>query len=494
MGLDTNIRGALTGIGAEVNYANQLKVVTETNALVSPENVGATRFFSENDPGTFIGTPKLASPETSQDYRLRVGIDSLIFDHTFSETSIDTSSLKLAGIAGMTSALSSGFFTLNASAGATGSGNYVSLQTQRYFRVHATSALYVEIAGNLTEIPILNQIVEMGLYVPTVGSQPQDGVWYQITSAGIIGVITYNGTRTETQFLQYYLTPNINSTYLIVVNTDQVEFWIDDVLYGAIRVPSGLATPFSTDSLPVTVMQRNSGDVLAIGQASLRVGDIGVISGDIASNRSWPAQMSGMGQHCSQGQSGGTMGTTASLPNAAAATVLTGTALSQTAAIRAAALGGQAGITAAVPGAEGLVFSYQNPVGSTTQPPRNLTIYGIRISAINTGAAVATTASTIQWALAYGATGATVPSLAQVEVNSLTASSVKSYRRIALGFSSFLVGAAIGAQAPDIVVTFGAPVTLLPGEWLAVTAKFIIGTATVSQAIWCTASFDGHFD
>lgn len=497
MALDTNIRGATTGLGAEVNASNQLKVVLENNVATNPTNVGAVRFISENDAGTVTGTPYLQAPETSDDYRLRVGIDSLIFDHTFSETAVDTSTIKLSGVNTMTATLVGGFLTLNAGAAATASGNYISFQSQRYFRLRATSPLYVELTGTLTTIPITNQVIEVGLFVPTAGTQPQDGVWFQLTAAGVIGMLAYNGTMTSTPILVVpaSLPVNNNGTYLITVNSSYVEFWIDDVLYGEIEVPAGQATPFLSDALPVTIMQRNSGIVSAISQSSIRIGDIGVTSGDLATNRSWAAQMTGMGQHASQGQSGGTMGSTASLPNAAAATTVTGTALSQTVANKT-GLGGEAGIIAAVAGIDGIIFSYQNPVGSVTQPPRNLTIMGMRISAVNIGAAVATTASIVQWSLAYGAiiVAGTIPPLTTTEVNTLVAASVKSYRRIPLGLSSFVVGAAIGAQAPDITVKFDAPVTILPGEWMAVTAKFIVGTATASQVIWCNVMFDGHFD
>lgn len=499
MALDAIIRGNTSGTGAEVNALNHLKVVPETDPATNPGNVGAVKFFSENDAGTITGTPYLQSPETSDDYRLRVGIDSLLFDHTFSETLIDTGSTKLAGISNMSIGLSGGFLTLNSAQNSTASGSYAAVSTLRHFRIRATAPLYVELTGNLTGVPITNQIIEVGLYVPTAGIQPQDGVWFQATSAGVIGVLAYNGqiVTTGTLVSPQNLPINSNGTYLIVVNTGYVEFWIDDVLFGEIEVPAGQATPFLTDSLPVTIMQRNNGVVAATGQASLRMGDIGVTCGDIITNRSWAAQMSGMGQMGQQGQQGGTMGSNASLPNATGATTVTGTALSQTVPIKAVAtggLGGEAGITAGTPGLDGMVFSYQNPVGSITQPPRNLTIFGIRISAVNIGAAVATTPTTVQWSLAFGASGSTVPTLAQAEVNSLTAVSVKGYRRIPLGFSSFIVGAAIGTQAPDITVKFDSPITILPGEWVSITAKFIQGTATANQVVWCTAMYDCHFD
>lgn len=495
MALDSIIRGSVTGLGAEVNAQNHLKVTTETNVATNPGNVGAVRFISENDAGTITGTPYLQAPETSDDYRLRVGVDSLLFDHTFSETALDTSTIKLPILpVGHTATLASGFLTLNTTA-TTASGNFIAAQTQRYFRVRGTSPLYVEITGNLTGVPITNQTFEAGLFLSTGGTQPQDGVWYQVTSAGVIGVLAYNGTITQTGIL---VTPanlpvNSNGTYLIVINSSYVEFWIDDILFGEIEVPAGQATPFLTDALPVTIQTRNVGVVSLTGQSAIRIGDIAVVSGDIVSNRSWAAQMTGMGGHCSQGQAGGTMGTTAQLPNATAATTVTGGAISQSAAI-ATGLGGQAGLVAAVPGADGIIYAFQNPVGSVTQPPRNLTIMGMTITATNIGAAVGASGSVLQWSLAYGATGATIPPLTQADAAALNVLTVKGYRRIPLGLTGFPSAAAIGAQAPNLNITFGAPVTILPGEWVVVTAKFIAGLATASQVIWTTAMFDGHFD
>ena len=201
-------------------------------------------------------------------------------------------------------------------------------------------------------------------------------------------------------------------------------------------------------------------------------------------------QMAGMGHMGYQAQAGATMGTTAAFPNATAATTVTGGALSQTVTL-ATGLGGQAGITAAVPGIDGLVFNYTNPAGSVTQPPRNLTITGIKISAVNIGAAVATTPTTISWSLAFG--GATA-NLAVADAVALTAATAKSFRRVPLGIQSWVIGAGIGQTAPDIYMPFTSPIVVHPGEMVALVAKFIQGTATASQVIFVNATYDCFFD
>jgi hypothetical protein len=146
-----------------------------------------------------------------------------------------------------------------------------------------------------------------------------------------------------------------------------------------------------------------------------------------------------------------------------------------------------------VAGVDGLITSFQVPTGGINQTPRNLVITGLRIDAVNIGAAVATTASVLQWSLAFGATGGTVPSLAQAESASFVTGTTKAWRRVPLGVQSWIVGAAIGAPAEQISLNFQSPVVVRPGEWVASVAKFIVGTATASQVIWCTVTFDAHY-
>lgn len=464
------------------------------DATAAPAGVGAIRLFSENDSGSITGTPYLMSPETSTDYRLRVGMDTILYDHTPAETALDTSRLKISGIATMTTTLASGFIALNAGAAATASGNYVSYTTCRVFRIRGAAQLYVELELNINVMPIANQIFEGGLFLPVAGVQPADGVWFQLDSSGLKGVVNYNGTITQTGVLVASFASGVNYHLTMAISDTEIQWWKDDVFLGETVIPAGQASPCLTDSLPLTLQQRNSGIVSASGQAIVKIGNMVVSAGDLNYTKPFAHQMAGMG-HCGyQGQAGGTMGTTALFPNAGAATTVTGAALSQTTTL-ATGLGGQIGITAAVPGVDGYVFAYQNPVGSVSQPPRNLTITGIKIDTINIGAAVATTPTTLSWSLAFGATGGTIPSLAATETGTLVAATVKAHRRIPLGMQSFLVGAAIGAQAQPIQIDFSsAPIVLHPGEWVGIVAKFIQGTATASQVEFVNATVISHFD
>jgi hypothetical protein len=120
--------------------------------------------------------------------------------------------------------------------------------------------------------------------------------------------------------------------------------------------------------------------------------------------------------------------------------------------------------------------SYQVPAGTIAVQGKRLKITGIRIDAINNGAAVATTATTVQFSLAFGNTA--------VSLATTDAAATKAPRRVALGYMTWPVGAAIGTQATPISVDFShGPIYVEPGHFVQLVGKFLVGTATASQVI-----------
>jgi hypothetical protein len=135
-----------------------------------------------------------------------------------------------------------------------------------------------------------------------------------------------------------------------------------------------------------------------------------------------------------------------------------------------------------------VIFTYTVPAGSVTQPGKNLVLRGVRIDTVNTGAAVATTATTLFWALGVGGTAADLAT-----ADSLTAAT-RAFRRIPLGIQSFIVGAVAGAQATPIDVNLDAPVVVAPGTRVNGIVRVPIGTATGSQVIRGMITINGYFE
>lgn len=484
--------GSSTANRPNVSATFDLQVVTPQN----PANAGVVVTYSENDDGTFSGVPYRKSAEVSPDFRQRMGLDSELFCYNFNALNQNTAVWSYT------------FATLTAAQPGAGTVNFSTVQgttaahgaflrSFQYFSLANTAPLAVEfIAAQFTAALSSGEVWLMGLGLPTAAiTRPTDGVWFRITTGGVEGILAFNGVETTATFPVALplsgLTLGSMDKFTLVVGEREVEFWWDDQHLGEVSIPAANGVPWLAASAPVFMMKYNTGAVANTN--TVRVARVGVGLLDIAANKPWAHQRAIMGLMAYQGQDGGTMGSTASLPNATAATTVTGGALSQTVAIKT-GLGGEAGIVAAVAGIDGIVTAHQNPIPTINLTGRNLIITGVRIDAVNIGAAVATTASVLQWSLAFGATGGTIPSLAQAETGTFVTATAKAWRRVPLGLHSWVVGAAIGAPAEAIRETFDSPIVVHPGQWVAAVAKFIVGTATASQVVWATVKFDAYYE
>lgn len=474
MALDTNIRGSVTGNGAEVDVSNRLLV--RLPDATTPANVGGVRMFTQNDSGAISGTPLLGEPETDDDSRIRIATEAIFDMETFNYTAQSTGKHAYRNTT-MANTWSAAGLTSN-------SGNITTATTGTQFNTYAefaligTSQLYCEMQAAFTAPPTTNTIVDFGLprLATTNPYAPTDGVYFRLNSAGISGVINFNGT--ETVVGPFTFTYNANQRYQWIISTHEnnTQFWIDGDLYGEIPTPVGQGQPFMSTSLPFGFRHAIAGG--AAGAAlSFILNDYVISVG--GPNMALTASVMGQRIYGSyQGLSGGTMGSLATYANSTNPTAAAPSNTALTANLPS-GLGGQGAVTAAAAAAtDGIWGSYQVPAGTANVQGRRLVIRGVVVDAINLGAAVATTATTLQFSLAFGHTAV---SLATAE-----AAAAKAPRRVALGFMTWPVGAAIGAQPQmgALNVDFGdAPIFVNPGEFVQLVAKFMQGTATASQVI-----------
>jgi hypothetical protein len=152
-------------------------------------------------------------------------------------------------------------------------------------------------------------------------------------------------------------------------------------------------------------------------------------------------------------------------------------------------LGGQWGF-AALGSAETdfVLFGYQVPAGTAAVQGRKLYVTDIRISAVNTVVAVATTATVMQFGIGYGGTS--------TDLNVSETAAVKQARRLTLGLMTWPIGATVGAmpQHGDIVQAFNTPVMVEPGNFFHVIVKVLLGTATATEVFRGTVLVNGYFE
>ena len=464
--------------------------------------VGSVRMHSENDSGDHTTVPYLKSPETSPDYRLRTGVDTILFNDVFNAT-LQNTHLWSYTFATLTAA-QPGAGTVNFSTvQGTTSAHGAFMRTFQYFPLLNTAPLAIEFYfGQFTAAMVSGEVWLMGIGLPTAAvTVPADGVFMRLTSAGLEGVIKFNGSEASTTFtvpkpLSDFVNGQIYKA-LIVIGEREVEYWIDDVFMGEQAIPVANGIPFLAGSLPAFMMKYNTGAVSNTN--TMRVSRVGVSLMDIATNKEWPDIMAGMGMSAAILQNGNNATTVA--PTSAGNTnqvILPTTQAGSNSAPNAAmaGLGGQFLMTAQatnVAAAGDMIGCYYlNPVPSINITGRNLFITGVSIACMNSGAVVATTPTTLVWGLAWGHTAV---SLATLETGTFVTGTTHAPRRRPLGMCSAPIGTVIGGlYSNEIVRAFESPIVVRPGEYVATTVRFRVGTATASQEVFYTVTFNGYWE
>jgi len=496
MALDVNLKDSSSGTPAEVDASGNLLVTFPgyTAAGVSagggPEQGPA--MFYENDSGVKTGARYVKSPEVTEDYQLRVSHDHTLDRETFNYTAQNTG--KHTHIfTTMTATVSANGLLCNSGAITTTTTGFTFGTVAEFPCAHAGATTYFETSmslnTNIASIPA-SFVMDVGAVRRgvTAAFAPLDGAYFRFNNAGISAVINRNATETVTVLTGVSgILANESHKYTVSVTEREVEFWIDDVRYASLDAPITQGQVILGATLPWGLRVANTGTPSSAVTAL--VSDYTVSYGGAMHAQSWASVGNrSLGSH--QGLSGGTMGTLTSLVSNSLA--IPTTAAGSNTAANVAGLGGVGSITTATAAATDFILtSYTVPAGTVAVQGRRLVVTGVKVSAVNLGAAVATTATSCLIGLAFGHTAT---SLATAESGSFvtTTGTTKAPRREPIGFMYWNVGAPIGAtpQNGDIYMAFNTPIYVNPGEVIATYLKFTSGTATGSQQITYAVTFD----
>jgi hypothetical protein len=479
--------GVIADVDASRNlYTTQPGYDSSGNA-VGGGSLNGVAMYSEVDDGTLTGSRETLSPEVDKDYRLRVAHDNILDQEVFNYTAQNTGKHTFTFTTLAATMGASGLLTNSGSITTTTTG--LTFGTFAQFPVGGTQSVICEVSAAFSAQPNANTVIDFGLFQrgATTAFAPLDGIYFRMTSAGMFGVINSGGSETVVALTiaqgtsPFVYTNNAVNRYLIQASNVSTTFWVNNYKVGEILNPVGTNFACKSQALPWSIRHAIVGGAAgAVTQAlfsDYRVHVRGIQYSDrlgVVGNRVFGSY---------QGFSGGTMGGLATYvnstnPTAAAAsnTVLTANLPG--------GFGGQGSVIAAVAAAtDGIWSSYQIPAGSSTVQGRRCVLRGIKVDALNIGAVVATTATAIQFSLAYGHTAV---SLATAESASMATGTTKAARRLPMGYLTWPVGAAIGSAPTqnNLFIDLGdAPIYINPGEFIALVGKFIAGTATASQAI-----------
>lgn len=483
------VEGNTSGNVAEVNATNQLQVGLGTDSSVN----GILAATCRSDAGDFTGSPLDIDPEVDADFRVRVAQDRLDFQETFSGAALNSAQWS-STVTTMTTTVASAFMNLNPAASVATSA-VARVQSYRTFCLAPGGALELDVPFQISaaSIGIANTTWELGFFIASGITAPADGVFVRMNASGELRLVaSFGGSETQSAPIDYTVTPtgwssallpvNVDREMLLVVNATVTRLWFNDTLVAELEQPVAQPTFMQSQSMPVSFRIYNASGGAPASATTLKIGPLSVATSGLSNTLSIAETATMMGAGGYQGQSGGTMGSTANYANSVipATATLSNTAAGYT------TFGGQF-VFAAPVGAETdfALFGFQVPVAAANAHNKNLMIYGVRIDAVNGGAAVATTATAMQWSLGVGSTAV---SLATAE-----AATTKARRVIPLGVQSWVVGAAIGAPVEAIDKVFNGGVLAEPGTFVHVILKVFLGTATASQTIRGLVSIDAYY-
>jgi len=294
----------------------------------------------------------------------------------------------------------------------------------------------------------------------------------EIGLANVIAQSTLGGNVVDTPLTMASLTSNYY-TWDIIVDDDNAVFTIQDTGTGdklgevSIPVPATLQKMWASTGLPYYERTYNLSSSPASAPTVITT-DIICLSTDLNVQMD-ASQMAG---YLSM-SAGRNPFTGAQLENHTNSTAPTSATLSNAAAGYT-TLGGKYQF-AAVAGAvtDYALFGFQVPAGS------RFLCEGITINTRNTGAAVATTATTLEWAIGFNSSA----------VSLATANIVRKQ----IGHQSFAIGAAAEAVAPTLDVNFVTPEVVESGRFVHVILTMPVGTATASQIIRGQVTIKGRF-
>ncbi len=482
------VQGATSGNVAEVTDANEL-ITIGPNTKDGNGNVSLTGGYvnvvGEVDDGAISGAPFQRQLYIDPNYRAVVGLDTPIFNENFTGSALNSAKFTSV-VSGQTTAVSTGFLVLNSGSSTTNS-QVSRVQTYRGFTTIGSSptsfemeCLYVSAGAS----PQQNTVVEFGFGFCSGVTAPTDGMFFRYDTDGqLYGVLTFNGTETTSVFTE---TPSVNEThrYILLMSSDYVEFWVDQLLYTRIAVPSTGPYGSLTATSPMFFRHYNSGTPSAASQ--FKVGNVLAYWGGLNQSKPWSQIAAGQGSHSTQGDTGMTMGTTAQLSNSSTPTQ--GTPTNTTAALGT----GLGGIfigygTSLSVGTDYIFQSYQVPAMASGTAQKTLYITGMWIDTANMGAAVNTNLISVNWYLAYGHTAV---SLATAE-----SATTKAPRRTWIGSQSIPASSAIGAlYTPSLFRQFTTPIVVNPGEFVQTVARFNLVTTAANTEIRLMVGFDGYWE
>jgi hypothetical protein len=465
--------------------------VDENNALFVnlPSDIETSGYIVstiEADSGSIMGSKTIRPLLLSQDYRTVRNFEDIIWQDKFNYPVLNNNKY----IVTTTNQTVTVDTKLNLNAGnSVTSGDYSLVKTFRTFSLYGANPTYVNIEASFSTTLQSNSLIEFGLGIVLTAATITDGIFFRASGGTLYGVVNQGGYEMYSVNIH---TPVANTVYdyLLGINMNSVEFWVNNVMVSRITPETFTGTTSLSNSLHLFLRNRNTGTVPSAIQ--LNVSQASVLFADCRDGRNWATTMIGNGWNSISAPDGqavqaNTSGTTtANIANSVAPNLVT---LDNTNPGYA-ELGGQF-FFSAYTGSEvdNILFAYLNPAGTATIGGRNLFIQGVSIDTFSSGATIGANSNLFQWYIGVG--GTSVDLSTQDDLTSGTRAS----RKLGLGYQTMSATSIVGSMAqPRIAYEFISPLLVEPGTYCHIILKMPVADATANLVYRGLVMINGYFD
>lgn len=434
--------------------------------LVQPPTDGA------NAGAVFlVGKPDLTSPSntgsiTGSSQGL-LGVADVALDFDIGFTSLNTSltgavtSTMTVTVSGTSSAILNNNSTVT-------SGSYAILRTHRSFRADRGCDRIIGLRLKLEQPPVTDNRVEWGMGPVTTSTNMTAGAFFRLDSTGALrGVVIPNtGSEAVTSLLSTSGLQDCHD-YVIVIGRNSVTFFVDELPVGSVDIPADSAVLVGGEAHWMFVRNHNTAATTVAQKVLVGRMVAATMGGSLKKSAAELAALRGdMGIQQVQGVGAG--GSTAQWQNS----VNPGAAPLSNTAPGYITMGGLFQFVALAGAATDYVlFAYQVPASSITNPGRTLLVRGVSIDAyVSVAAGTPTVATVLQWGIGVGSTAAAL--------NTGETTPSKSPRRGFLGVQSVALAAVAGQELRRISQTFNQPLAVNNGEYLHIILRIPLGAAT----------------
>lgn len=447
---------------------------------------GFASMLSESDAGSVTGVRRVFAPEVTGNYRLRVGMDTTMFNEYFPGTVLN-SSLWTAPVTTSTVTVTNGLLNLN-SAASLASGSVARVSSYRHFPIYTSYSTSPSIQFQFSAVPVSNMVHEWGFAIATGVALPTEGAFLRITATGeLIAVLNNNGSELTSAPIDYNATIGVSVTRTLIIygDTNEVVYWIDNICVATIPRPTAAGSVTQSQQLPLMFRSYNTATVTGTAQL-MKIGGVNVSLSEMNQTKAWSHVLAGSGGMSYQGQTGQTLGSTALYTNNLAPGA--GSVMTNTTSALGSGLGGQfSALPTLAANTDGIMQSYQVPLGTSAAPGKTLYISGVSVQGCVSTVLVGNATPVIYaYSLAFGHTNVSL-------ATTVSATSKAPVRKI-LGYETFAAAAAVGILGQKVDKDFDrAPVVVQPGEFIQVVAKNI-GAVTTTGVITFLVDIEGYWE